>query len=626
MSVDAASARVDASYAIGATGLLRVFNDADILTAADVHVATTLGRLTGEADETVLLAVALAVRGVRQGSVCIDLSEAARAAVAEASGPAAGGNFPWPDTEDWYAACRASALVAVGPDGAADRPVRLIGRRLYLDRYWRQEELVRHDIAARAARPPRDLDPDGLLGTLMSLFPGEGPDHQRLAAAAAAVGTLTIVAGGPGTGKTTTVARLLALVGEVWPSPPRVALAAPTGKAAARLQQTVAEESFRLEAAGLPSPGALPASTLHRLLGWRPDSHTRFRHDRNNRLPHDVVVVDETSMVSLTMMSRLLEAVRPDASLVLVGDPDQLASVEAGAVLGDLVARPRRPPADVRAGLLETILPDDFAPAGEIEPELRNDVVRLRRVHRFGGSIAELADAVRVGNAELVLAILCSGARDIEFVPDADLERAHPTGLASLRADVEDVGLRLAVAARAGDVTAALAALADHRLLCGHRRGPYGVTRWSGEVERWLDEHVPGYAKEGEWYLGRPLLVTANDYDLKLYNGDIGVVVDVEGRARAAFDRGGEPVLLPTNRLFDVETVHAMTVHRSQGSQFRRVSVLMPPPESVLLTRELFYTAITRASELVRVIGSEEAVRAAVLRPVVRASGLRQPV
>src|SRR5450759_1888645 len=285
----------DVRYAARATGLLAEFNRASVLSSADVHVATALGRLGGERDEQVVLAVALAVRAVRYGSVCVAL-----------------------------------------------RPVRLVDELLYLDRYWRQERLVRAELDARAGCRPTAVDSGRLRAALDRLFPDAAPDYQRLAAAACITGSVSVVAGGPGTGKTTTVARLLALMHDVFDHPPRVALAAPTGKAAARLQEAVAEESAHLGSQGLTPPGPLTASTLHRLLGSRPGSHGRFKHDRTNRLAFDVVIVDETSMVSLTLMSRLLEAVRPDARLVLVGDPDQLASVEAGAVLGDLVHRPAR--------------------------------------------------------------------------------------------------------------------------------------------------------------------------------------------------------------------------------------------------------------------------------------------
>jgi exodeoxyribonuclease V alpha subunit len=215
----------------------------------------------------------------------------------------------------------------------------------------------------------------------------------------------------------------------------------------------------------------------------------------------------------------------------------------------------------------------------------------------------------------------------VEFVEVADLDAPAPAGLGALRRDIESAGVALTQAAGRDDVALALRLLNQHRLLCAHRSGPYGAARWSMVAERWLAAAVDDYAGEGEWYRGRPLIVTANDYEIGLYNGDTGVVVDGGERGPvAAFARGGDPVVVAPSRLAAVETVHAMTVHRSQGCQFDRVSVIVPPADSPLSTRELLYTAVTRATRLVRVIGTEAAVRASVERPIVRASGLRRPL
>ncbi|MDQ1630364.1 MAG: exodeoxyribonuclease alpha subunit, partial [Frankiaceae bacterium] len=330
----------DVRYALRAPGLLRTFNAAGVLAAADVHVATRLGRLGKEPSEAVQLAAALAVRAVRLGSVCIDLAtlpgtialeeEAALDAAGLAAAAPLLDELPWPEPTTWDAALQASPLVGGADDDApplADgRPLRYVDGLLYLDRYWRQEELIRQELDDRAGRAHPTVDVDRLRTALHRLWPAPPPDRQRLAAAVAALSWTTVLAGGPGTGKTTTVARLLALLVDQ-PGPVRIALAAPTGKAAARLQEAVRTETATLSDDDRQRLGDLTASTVHRLLGWRPDRRGRFRHDRTNRLPFDVVVVDETSMVSLTLMSRLLEAVRPDARLVLVGDPDQLASV-----------------------------------------------------------------------------------------------------------------------------------------------------------------------------------------------------------------------------------------------------------------------------------------------------------
>jgi exodeoxyribonuclease V alpha subunit len=585
----------DPRVAHAATGVLAAFNAAGVLEPADVHAATRIARLGGETVDDVLLALALAVRGVRLGSVCVDLAAVRRTVLGAGDEPVDVSTLPWPEPAAWVAACAASPLVADGATAPHGRPLRLVDGLLYLERYWQQEELVRVELAARVDGHPADLD--RLRAGLGRLFGSQGDgreDRQRLAAAVAALRPVTVLAGGPGTGKTTTVARILTLLRDR-PGPlPWVALAAPTGKAAARLQEAVREAGA----------GELPASTLHRLLGWQ-RGRSRFRHDRYDRLPYDVVVVDETSMVSLTMMARLLDAVRPDARLVLVGDPDQLASVEAGAVLGDLARAPGRPEPHLDAALQALGLPGGVV----------NGVVTLEHVWRFGGAIAALARAVQAGDADTAVALLRAGTEDLEFV-DTDSAAAPE----AVRGDVVEAGRALAAAAGMNDVPAALAALERHRLLCGHRRGPYGVARWSREIERWLAEALPGSAARGEWYPGRPVLVTANDYDTGLYNGDTGVVVATPDGPRVAFP--GRAPLAPS-RLADVVTVHATTVHRGQGSQFARVTVVLPPAESPLLTRELLYTAVTRARGFVRVVGSEAAVRAALARPVSRASGLR---
>jgi exodeoxyribonuclease V alpha subunit len=457
-------------------------------------------------------------------------------------------------------------------------------RLLYLDRYWREEKQVCDDLLAlQASKSTVDVPAS------QRLFPA-GFEEQREAAEIALAQAVTVLTGGPGTGKTTTVARLLALVAEqAGPARPRIALAAPTGKAAARLQEAVQQEVAKLDAADQAQLGELQAMTLHRLLGSRPDSGSRFRHNRGNRLPHDVIVVDETSMVSLTMMARLLEAVRPGARLVLVGDADQLASVEAGAVLADLV--------------------DGLSARADVR------VAELKTSHRFGESIGLLADAIRIGEADQALALLRSGDEHIEFIEDDDASDA-------MRSLLVPHALRLREAALFGADEVALATLDEHRLLCAHREGPFGVGHWNRQVEKWLSEET-GQPPWSEWYPGRPLLVTTNDYGLRVYNGDTGVVVNSPYGLRAVIASASGPLGFATSRLSDVETMHAMTMHKAQGSQADDVTVLLPGEDSRLLTRELFYTAVTRAKERVRVVGTEASARAAIERRAVRATGLR---
>jgi exodeoxyribonuclease V alpha subunit len=575
----------DPQVAVGADGLLREFNEAGVLAVADVRVAQWLCELAGERDETIALAAALAVRAPRLSHVHVDLASIAQTAAVESEEPVDLSQLPWPDAEEWIAAVEGSDLLA--------GPLRLDGSRLYLDRYWREERQVARDLIALAAQLPQTVDEAVLDDGLKRLFGDERAGKQALAAITAIGRHLTVVAGGPGTGKTTTVARVLALLLEQ-PADrtPLIALTAPTGKAAARMEEAIHEEAARLDISPELRTRLLgvQASTLHRLLGRRPGSHSRFRHDRMQRLPHDVVIVDETSMVSLSLMARLVEAMRPDARLVLVGDPGQLASVEAGAVLGDIVGDGDRP-----------------------------GTVVLDRVHRFRGTIAKLSEAIRLGDADAVLDLLRAGHEDVTWIDTDAAESVRQAELAPVRDAAVEVGRRVLDAARAGDAPAALHALAAFRILCAHRRGPHGVSAWTAAIESWL-----GVTDEDIWYPGRPLLVTANDYELRLYNGDTGVVVAREGgRVAAAFERRGEVVEFTPLRLGAIDTVHAMTIHKSQGSQFETAAVLLPEPTSRILTRELLYTAATRARERLLLVGTEQTIRIAVERPVARASGLR---
>jgi exodeoxyribonuclease V alpha subunit len=546
-----------------ATGLLQAFNDAEVLESPDVHVAQCLTSLAKDADSVVALAVALAVRALRNGSVCVDLRSVQQQVDVE--------GLPWPDVDRWLDAVRTSVLA--GP------ALRVDGDLLYLHRYWLEEQQVCDDVLAMVSSKPKHAT----TADLDRLFP-KGFEEQRAAAEVALSQGLTVLTGGPGTGKTTTVARLLAALASG--TQQRIALAAPTGKAAARLQEAVQLEAEKLDAKDRGALAGLHSTTLHRLLGSRPDTSARFRHNRGNRLPQDLIVVDETSMVSLTMMARLLEAVRPDARLILVGDPDQLASVEAGAVLADLVD-----------GLGE------------------GRIAELKTSYRFGKTIGRLASAIRSGDADQAMEVLRAGGEHIEW-----LETDEPSG--DLRKVLVPQALRLREAAILGDADEALRTLDEHRLLCAHRRGPYGVRWWNRQVERWLAERT-GEPIWTSWYVGRPVLVTANDYGLGLYNGDAGVTVLRDGVLRAAI-AGTEVIEFATSRLADVDTMHAMTIHKAQGSQAEEVTVLLPPEDSRLLTRELFYTAVTRAKERVRVVGPEPAVRAAINRRAVRASGLAQ--
>ena len=576
--------------AVSASGLLRRFSELGVLEWADVHPAQHLCFLYGERDERVALAAALAVRALRAGSLCVDLTEVAGTVGAwerpdagqagqpgqpGAEAPLAVPDDAWPEAEGWLAAVTASPAVALGDRPTELRPLRLVAGLLYLERYFADQETVRSGVLTRLGPAPAPL----------GAVPAEPTADPRAADQDAAVASaltrgLTLIAGGPGTGKTHVIARIVRAF-TTGGSPALVALAAPTGKAAARMT-----ESLRRE--GLDGPGGrFTASTVHRLLGWKAGSRSRFRHDAANPLPHDVVIVDELSMVSMTLMARLLAALKPTARLILVGDPDQLASVEAGAVLADLTGAPAVAPA----------------------------VVRLRHNFRFAGTIQELATAIREGDAEGALAALGRDGAEVRLL-DPDQARGE------LRARCVTAGGQLFAAASARRQDAALASLDAHRLLCAHRHGPYGVADWSRTVRAWLVDDVPGFSAEGEFYVGRPVMMTSNAAELGLFNGDTGVVLAGD-RPEALFATGAGARRYSPYQLDGPPTVHAMTIHKSQGSQFREVSVVLPPVGSPLLTRELLYTAVTRASESVLLVGTEDAVRAAVARPAARTSGLR---
>lgn len=594
---------------------LAPFAEVGILTAADVHVARTLCRLfevdtSGADGELVLLGVAFAARAPRVGHSCLDVDEVASSVTDELPPSSTADTMadlvdtlPWPDPDAWLAAIVASPLADTDLDGA---PVVVEGRQVFLARYRDHERLVAEDLHDRASSAAPAVDPARLDPALDRLFPDAQPDDpQRRAARTAATRGLAVVAGGPGTGKTWTVARVLAVLvdqARARGQSLEIALVAPTGKAAARLDEGVrdavatmdVDEDVRAALQDLDR-----GATIHRLLGRR--SNSRFWHDRDRPLPHDVVVVDETSMASLSLMARLLDAVRPDARVVLVGDPDQLASVEAGSVLADVVG--------------------DGAPSSD---DLGAGLVVLRRPHRFGADsgIGRLARAVRDGDADAVVDHL-RNRDDLDWI-----ETSTPLAddLGAVRGLLGGRGAAMATAARDGDVDGALDQLGRAVVLCAHRRGRDGVAGWNHLVDGWLADDVDGWRPREPWQPGRAVLATGNDRQLQVFNGDLGVVVTTEAGLRVAFHRPGSggPPPVPPVRLEHAEPVHAMTIHKSQGSQWDHVVVVLPGEGSRILTRELLYTAVTRAADRLTVIGDEAVVRQAVARPIRRASGLRR--
>lgn len=645
----------------GARGLLGEANAVGILDAADVHVATRLVRMCGEpVSEIAEFAAALAVRAVRLGSTCLavrDLADIAagaehdsapeRRAVGVGGAVGADGRAVMPalpSADELVGGLRSSPLV-VGAKGGPLRPLVVAdtvdGPLIYLRKYFQQEQVIRTVLAERAASVP-EVSAERVTGALDEVF-GEGAGlapRQRLAAAVAASRWTSVLTGGPGTGKTYTVARILAVLDRLVPARLHIAVCAPTGRAVAQLQASLDGMSRGLgpdssvtgdSASGPP----VHAVTVHGLLGWRPGS--RPRYGPGNRLPHDVVVVDETSMLSVTAMSHLLEAVRPDARLILVGDPHQLASVEAGAVLADLVERPPSGATDSSGATHSSgadhdsgtaldaeimALADDSRITASERPRLADGIVELTRNFRNRDGIATVAAAVNDGDGDRVLELIGSGEL-------ADIVLVEPDDPAIHR-DVVAWVTDLWSAARAGDAPTALQVLDSHRVLCAHRAGRWGVQGWTRQIVEWCGEipgHPPVTPDLAAPQPGMPILVTANDRQNRVFNGDCGVVIAEAGdpSLTVAFRRSefSDPMFVPPARLAETMWAYAMTIHRSQGSQFDAVTVVLPPPDSPLLTRELLYTAITRAKSRVRIVGTPETLRAAVGRRVHRASGLR---
>ncbi|GFO70073.1 RecBCD enzyme subunit RecD [Geomonas limicola] len=596
----------------------------------DQQFASFICRQAGSEDKRLWCAAALLSRGVVAGDVCLDL------AAALADGSAAG--YGVADLETWVTSLRAHAVV--GEPGEFAPLVLDPANRLYLHRYWRYEDQLAAAILARGAAV--EFDREVLAASLARLFPTSAAgatDWQRVAALAALTRRFCVISGGPGTGKTSTVVKVLALLLEQMGGRDcRIALVAPTGKAAARLKESIVK--------GIDCAAELRAlipedvSTIHRLLGYLKGSAS-FRHHRDNPLPFDVIIVDEASMVSLPLMAKLVDALRQDTRLILLGDRDQLASVEAGSVLGDicntgavngfskafvqLAAELSRDQLDEEPDLTGAITPaKGMQSYGEVagRSELGDAVVLLRKSYRFSenSGIGKVSALVNVGNGPAALeAMRDAGCSDLLL---ADAPAPGELGEALASRILEGYGDYLAETSP----EAAFARFGEFRILCAMRSGPFGVEA----VNRIVEERLAraGLVKPGgRWYPGEPVMITRNDYNLGLFNGDIGLLLpDPEngGELRAYFPSGsGMRKVLPL-RLPEHECAFAMTVHKSQGSEFDRVLLLMPDRDAPLLTRELVYTAITRAKKSVEILASDDLFCTAVERQIVRRSGLRE--
>ena len=588
--------------------------DAGTLRDADVFLARHLLALTGEHEPALALAIAALSARQAEGHTCLDLGACAGGRILASqdtdgegqSAPRFGG-LQAPDLALWREVLGGSRLVwqSDTPPPASPRPLVLDAKhRLYFQRYFQFERQIAAQLAAMAkpAAFHHATAPD-IAAALAQCFPPEGSDqHQRAAAHLALMQPLAVITGGPGTGKTTTVARVLAgmltLAGN---SALRIRLAAPTGKAATRLGEAIGKALAALAAAGLPAAtlAAIPteSATLHRLLGIRPNA-ARPLHHAGHPLDVDVLVVDEASMLDLTMMARLLDALPPTARLILLGDGDQLASVEAGAVLGDVCA----------------------------SAALAGCVARLAYSHRFAanGAIGQLAVAINAGDlAGTEAALGTPGASPLGTnAADTDsqwVERVE----GDLSALCAEARLRWQPLQAASSPAEALAALDRFRVLCAVRQGRHGVLAVNQLLERTL-AGKSGKAPEERYFRGRPLLVTSNDYGVQLFNGDVGVVwPDERGQPRAWFQQGSAVRSIALNRLPPHETAYAMTVHKSQGSEFEEIALVLPDYDSPVVTRELLYTAVTRATRRVRIHASWDNLARGLGRPVARASGLQ---
>ncbi|MFM8734861.1 MAG: exodeoxyribonuclease V subunit alpha [Pirellulales bacterium] len=548
---------------------LHQYRTAGVIGRDDIAAAALLvemARRDGAAEPQLLgwLGMCLALRTVRDGHTCVDLDQIT--AWCGAIDLAAPEHLAWPGKAEPWVAALESADALVGKPGDR-KPFILDGHRLYLARFHAEEESIAAAILARAEK-----------------------------------GTIRLLLGGPGTGKTTKVAQDLVerfQAAEAAGSQPAVALAAPTGKAAARMAEALRKActggAVEASAEARERILHLKPTTVHKLLGFNPGRGNRLGYHADNRLPFDLVIVDEASMLSSSLMHHLLAAVKDEATLVLVGDPDQLASVDAGTALGDIAV---------------------FGGEAHAGTHLHGWIETLTKVHRTESKqILDLAREIRDGKAAHARAILVAGARSVTWV-----DPANKQALDDLTDKVVQHARNLRHKAYGTDARAVLDEQVRLQVLCGHREGPMSVAAWNARVEKHLDIR-PGFP----WYTGRPVMVSRNTPSLRLANGDVGVVMSGGETRTAVFgilDAENRPLELPVSRLEDVDTVHSLTIHKSQGSEYEHVVVVLPERVSRIVTRELLYTGVTRARKQVTVVGPWAVIEAAIDTPIRRATGL----
>ncbi len=610
--------------------LITLYQDG-VLTEIDLHFAGFMSSLAGADDPDFSLAAALVSSTCGKGDVCLDLSSVAgKNILTEQIGPEP---VVCPSLDTWRSKLESSWVVGKPGDKF---PLILDNQNsLYLYRYWNYEKQLAESIQWRIRPRPADIDINLLKDGLKRLFPESfrhGINWQKVASLTALFKNICIISGGPGSGKTFTVTKILALLIEQYPSNRfKILLAAPTGKAAARLAESILKAKAHLNCSQTVI-NAIPQDvlTIHRMLRVKRKS-SYFHFNRENPLPADAVIIDEASMVDLSLMSKLVQALPESARLVLIGDKDQLASVEAGAVLGDICDR------DNRHGFSESYckhiqkMTDEkinitHGPGAQ-KAGLNDCLVNLTGSYRFGSrsDIGELSLSVKHGDARQALDLLKNTTK--HTVSLAVTRSAHDL-YQLIKDELTDDHARYL---NTSDPDRALKLFNRFKFLCALRIGPFGVETVNRLIELALIQNElirPDRFSDNPWYKGRPVLVTSNDYNLGLFNGDIGITLPdtSPGRDNLCVFFPGEagelrrfsPYVLPAH-----ETVYAMTVHKSQGSEFENVILVLPDRDSPVLTRELIYTAITRARKTIKVLGNETIILSAISRKIERTSGLR---
>lgn len=632
-----------------------------------VHVA--LGQLIRRMDfrdESLAgLAAAMVSEQLARGHVCLDLDAVPSIKLTR------GGDYDeepvtydgWPSADEWLASLKSSPMVEVRTCGdTAERIVRPlvldpVHHRLYLARYWFYQQRLASNLASRIGMAPLAIDEEQLARDIAALFPdrlnASGRD-QCLAAASAVDQRFCVITGGPGTGKTTTVAKLLALrllntqgVGTL-----RVALTAPTGKAAQRLNESMGRvtQGLNVDVSVREQLNSIRAATVHRLLGWTPIPPERggpFTRQRDFPLEADVVLVDEASMLDVNLMCRLMDAIPTESQVILMGDHDQLASVEAGGVLADLCGGIPADHGGMSGGRRDTMKRrTGLAINGEsvrVTSRLADHVVHLRFSHRFDprGELGRLALCVREGDEDGVVRMLRDSSGGlVHWISDESAAR-RSSRVVDLAVDGYSHYLGLLGAERTGSVEV-LRHLNRFRVLCAHRSGPLGDTTFNRRIrERLANKGFVKSLAAAASYEGCPVMVTSNDPQQELFNGDVGLLVRSAGGSGldGLFESDGQATGLrrvPAVMLPDWQPCYAMTIHKSQGSEYHQVMVVLPSRPSPILTRELLYTAITRVADELDLVtgerrpgrlylaGSEDVVRAAVRCRIRRTSGLRE--